>query len=97
MNRAEFEADASREGYELREGAIKPNEHRPPHVHDWDARLFVLEGALTLVRGGDRETFGPGQSCSLSAGTLHEEHTEADGVKYVAARRPAASQAAAAE
>jgi quercetin dioxygenase-like cupin family protein len=64
--------------------------HREPHIHEWDARLFVLEGALTLVRGNGRETFGPGDSCSLAANTPHEEHTGADGVRYVAGSRPRA-------
>lgn len=96
MNRAEFEADVRREGYDLRDGEIKPNEHRGVHDHSFDARLFVLEGHLTLVRGDDRQTFGPGDSCSVPAGTPHEEHTDADGVRYLAARRPA-SQASAAE
>ena len=95
MNRAEFEAEARGEGYEIREGEIKPNVHREPHTHDWDARLFVLDGSLTLVRGNGRETFGPGDSCSLSANTPHEEHTEADGVRYIAARRSAAEAEAA--
>jgi quercetin dioxygenase-like cupin family protein len=96
MNKAEFEADVRREGYEVREGEIKPNEHRESHVHDFDARLFVLDGHLTLLRGDQRETFGPGETCSLSAGTPHEEHTEADGVRYLAARR-SPSRASAAE
>ncbi len=91
MNRAEFEADVRREGYEIREGEIPPDEHREAHAHSFDARLFVLDGHLTLVRGSDRETFGPGSSCEVPAGTLHEEHTEADGVRYLAARRSAAA------
>jgi mannose-6-phosphate isomerase-like protein (cupin superfamily) len=95
VNRAEFEADARREGYEIREGEIKPNVHKATHVHDWDPRLFVLDGSLTLVRGNGRETFGVGDSCSLAANTPHEEHTEADGVRYVAARGPLAHAAAA--
>ena len=45
MNRAEFEADLRREGYELREGKIAPNVHREAHAHEFDARLFVLEGS----------------------------------------------------
>lgn len=69
--------------------------HREPHVHDWHARLFVLEGALTLVRGNEREMFGPGDSYSLAANTPHEEHTEADGIRYVAAHRAVAQTAAA--
>ncbi len=96
MNRADFEAEVRSEGYELREGEIKPNEHRPTHVHDFDARLFILDGALTLVRGDDRQTFGPGESCSLAAGTPHQEHTEADGVRYLAARRSTVQATAAA-
>ncbi len=96
MNRADFEADVRREGYEIREGEIKPNEHREAHAHGFDARLFILDGHLTLVRGDDRHVFGPGDYCDVPAGTPHEEHTEADGVRYVAARRPSA-QASAAE
>jgi len=95
MNRAEFEADVRREGYELREGTIEPNVHRDAHSHEFDARLFVLEGSVTLVFGTDRRTYGPGDSCNVPAGTMHEEHTEADGVRFLAGRRPAATVAAA--
>ncbi len=96
MNRAEFEADLRREGYEVREGGIEPNIHREAHTHDFDARVFVLDGSITLVFGDDRCVYGPGDSCSVPAGTMHEEHTEADGVRYVAGRRIAARADAAA-
>jgi mannose-6-phosphate isomerase-like protein (cupin superfamily) len=95
MDRAEFEAEVRREGYELREGEIKPDMHRESHAHDFDARLFVLEGSLTLVFGAERCTYRPGDSCNVPAGTMHEEHTKADGVRYLAARRPAAQATAA--
>src|SRR5256714_15028701 len=65
MNRAEFEADLRREGYELREGEIEPNVHRGSHAHEFDARLFVLEGSLTLVFGAERCTYRPGDSCNV--------------------------------
>jgi mannose-6-phosphate isomerase-like protein (cupin superfamily) len=97
MDRAEFEADLRREGYELREGEIKPNVHRGSHAHEFDARLFVLEGSLTLVVGAERCTYRPGDSCNVPAGTMHEEHTEAEGVRYLAGRRPAARNVTAAE
>jgi mannose-6-phosphate isomerase-like protein (cupin superfamily) len=87
MNRTEFEADVRGEGYQIQEGEIKPNEHRPAHSHEFDARLFVLDGHLTLVFDGERMSFGPGMTCTLPAGTVHEEHTGADGVRYIAARR----------
>jgi mannose-6-phosphate isomerase-like protein (cupin superfamily) len=94
MNKAEFEADLLREGYEVREGEIEPNVHRESHAHGFDARVFVLDGSITLVFGEDRVTYGPGDSCSVPAGTMHEEHTEADGVRYVSGRWSAAEAAA---
>jgi quercetin dioxygenase-like cupin family protein len=95
MNGVEFEADLRREGYEVREGEIEPNRHREAHAHDFDARIFVLDGSITLVFGTERVSYRPGDSCSVPAGTLHEEHTDADGLRYVAGRRtPAAASAA---
>jgi len=87
MTRAEFEAELAREGYEIREGEIEPNAHRPAHAHGFDARVLVLSGSITLVFGQERVTYGPGESCSVPAGTMHEEHTAADGVRYVSGRR----------
>ena len=97
MNRAEFEADLRREGYELREGEIEPNVHRGSHAHEFDARLFVIEGSLTLVFGTERCTYRPGDSCNVPAGTMHEEHTEAVGVRYLAGRRRASQNVTAAQ
>jgi len=87
MTRAEFEAELVREGYEVREGEIKPHTHRQAHAHEFDARVLVLGGSITLVFGEDRVTYQPGDSCNVPAGTMHEEHTEADGVRYVSGRR----------
>jgi mannose-6-phosphate isomerase-like protein (cupin superfamily) len=95
MDRTEFETNARRDGYEIREGGIPPNEHRPSHSHSFDARLFVLDGSITLVFGAERVHYGPGASCDVPAGTPHEEHTEAEGVRYLAARRSAAAGPAA--
>ena len=89
MNRTEFEATLRQDGYETREGSIPPNEHRAAHAHGFDARLYVLDGSITLVFGEARHTYGPGDSCSVPAGTMHEEHTEADGVRYLVGRRSA--------
>jgi mannose-6-phosphate isomerase-like protein (cupin superfamily) len=54
-----------REGYEVREGEIKPNEHREAHAHGFDARLFILNGSITLVFGQDRVAYGLGDACSV--------------------------------
>ena len=83
MNRTEFEAELVREGYEVREGEIGPHVHRDGHTHEFDARVLVLDGSITLVFDTDRVTYGPGDSCSVPAGTMHAEHTDAAGVRYV--------------
>lgn len=83
MNRAEFEATLRQEGYEVKEDEIEPHRHYEAHAHDFDARVLVLDGSITLVFGTDRVTYRPGDSFSLPAGTMHEEHTEADGTRLV--------------
>ena len=87
MDRAEFEASLRQEGYEIRDGEIEPHRHREAHAHDFDARILVLEGSITLAFGTERVTYLPGDSCSVPARTMHEEHTEADGGRYVSGRR----------
>jgi len=87
MTRAEFEAEVRREGYEVGETEIKPHVHRELHKHDHDARLFVLDGIVTLDYGHERVTYRPGDAFDVPAGTLHAEHTEGDGVRLVFGRR----------
>jgi len=87
MTRAEFEVELTRDGYEVREGEIKPNVHREAHAHEFDARVLVVDGSITLVFGKDRVTYGPGDWCNVPAGTMHEEHTDCAGVRYVSGRR----------
>lgn len=87
MTRDDFEAELRRDGYEIGEGEIQPHVHRELHAHDFDARLFVLKGLLTIAFGDGRVTYGPGDSCSVPAGTVHAEHTEAESVHYVAGKR----------
>jgi quercetin dioxygenase-like cupin family protein len=87
MTRAEFEADVAREGYEVRDGQIEPNVHRQPHAHDFDARLLVLDGTITLAIGDEWITYRAGDACSIPAGTIHAEHTDGDGARYVLGRR----------
>ena len=60
MTRAEFVADLLREGYEVREGGLEPNVHREAHAHDFDARVFVLDGSITLVFDDKLCSYEPG-------------------------------------
>lgn len=93
MDRAMFETEIKREGYECREGRIEPNTQREAHAHGFDARLFVLDGAITLVIDATPHTYGPGDTCLVPAGTLHEEHTGASGVHYLVGRRSPSARA----
>jgi len=89
MNQGEFEADLQRNGYEVFYGGMSAGHVNPVHSHEWDARVMVIGGEITLSRGGKTETFRVGDSCSVAAGEMHTEHVGPQGVAYVAGRRTA--------
>jgi hypothetical protein len=57
MNQREFEADLRRQGYEVFYGGLQAGMVNPDHAHDWDARVMVIGGEITLTRAGKAETF----------------------------------------
>jgi hypothetical protein len=57
MNQSEFEADLQRQGYQVFYGGLQAGVVNPDHTHDWDARVMVIHGQITLTRGGKAETF----------------------------------------
>ena len=63
MDSAEFETDLQREG------KIEPNVHLGSRAHEFDDRLIVLEGSITLVVSADRCAYRPGETCHVPAGT----------------------------
>jgi quercetin dioxygenase-like cupin family protein len=87
VNQSEFEADLRREGYEVFYGGMGADHVNPEHSHDWDARVMVIGGEITLTRGGRSETFRSGGSCAVSAGEMHAEYVGPQGVAYIAGRR----------
>ena len=87
MIRAEFEAALSRDGYELVAREMAPNTVNPDHTHDFDARVLVTAGSLTMTMAGEPRTYGPGEWCAVQAGTLHSETAGPEGASYVAGRR----------
>jgi quercetin dioxygenase-like cupin family protein len=67
---------------------MKPNAVNPEHVHPFDARLLVTEGAMIIVRdGAPTRTYIAGQTFEMPVGTKHSETAGADGATYVAGRR----------
>src|SRR5262245_43631887 len=87
MNQSEFEADLRREGYQIFYGGLQAGIVNPDHSHDWDARVMVIGGEITLIRSGKAETFRAGDSCTVAAGEGHAEHVGTQGVAYIAGRR----------
>jgi quercetin dioxygenase-like cupin family protein len=91
MNQSDFEAALRQEGYQVFYGGLKAGEVNADHSHDWDARVLVIGGEITLTRGDKAETFHAGDSCSVPAGEVHAEHVGPQGVAFIAGRRAAAA------
>lgn len=87
MNQKEFECELRRDGYQIVYNGFKPGEVNADHSHEWDARLMILGGEITLTRGGKSETFRAGDTCAVPAGQQHTEHVGPEGVAYIAGRR----------
>jgi quercetin dioxygenase-like cupin family protein len=91
MNQREFEADLRRQGYQVFYGGFPAGTVNPDHTHDWDARVMVIGGEITVTRGGKAETFHAGDSCAVAAGEVHAENVGLQGVAYIAGRRNTAA------
>jgi quercetin dioxygenase-like cupin family protein len=91
MNQSDFEAELRRQGYEVFYGGMKAGEVNADHTHDWDARIMVIGGEITLTRADKTETFRVGDSCAVAAGEVHAERVGPHGVAYIAGRRAASS------
>jgi quercetin dioxygenase-like cupin family protein len=87
MDRLEFEAELKREGYSVVNASLTPNLRAANHCHDFDARLFVLGGEITIIRDNNPETLRAGQCCEVPANCMHAEHVGPEGVAYVSGRR----------
>jgi hypothetical protein len=65
--------------------SLTPNLKAANHRRDFDARLFVLGGEITITRDNSPETLRAGQCCEVPANSMHAER--ARGVAYVSGRR----------
>jgi quercetin dioxygenase-like cupin family protein len=87
MDRLEFEAELRRDGFSVVNASLTPNMKVDNHCHDFDARLFVLGGEITITRDNKAETFRAGQCCEVPANSMHAEHVGPEGVAYLSGRR----------
>ena len=88
MNRAEFETECRTQGYhEIVDRQMEANTTNPEHSHEFDARLLVLEGEMTVTSEGQEHTYRPGDSFTMTAGCRHTECSGPEGARYLAGRR----------
>ena len=88
MDRANFEAEATKNGFEVYEGTLAAGTNNPEHTHPFHARLFVLSGQITIECGSETNTYGPGDNCQMDADTPHTEIVSDKEVVFLVARRP---------
>ena len=87
MNRTEFETSATADGYEIVDREMAAGHVNPEHSHEFDARLLMLEGEMTVTYKDGPVTYRAGDTCALAAGTMHAEQCRPNGARYLAARK----------
>jgi quercetin dioxygenase-like cupin family protein len=88
MDRKAFETELTRDGYEIVSITMQPDAVNPPHVHPFDARVMVVDGAMTVDREDTgARTFQVGEWFELQSGCRHSEAAGTAGAIYVAGRR----------
>ena len=83
LSREAFESDLRREGFEVVNGGLKPGFSEELHAHDFDARIMVLAGEITVTRDGKPDVFHAGDSCEFPAGCEHTTQVGPEGVAYM--------------
>ena len=63
------------------------NSVNPEHAHEFDARLLVIEGAMTINAERHERTYRAGDSFAMTAGCRHTEQSGPEGARYLAGRR----------
>ena len=88
MERMAFETELHEQGYmEIVDRRMEPNAVNPEHTHEFDARLLVLYGTMTVTAAGTELTYNAGDIFTMSAGCRHAERSGPVGVRYLAGRR----------
>jgi len=88
MDRATFEDSLTSEGFQIVCVSMRPEAVNASHVHDFEARLLVVEGAMTIDREGTpMRTYQAGETFEMPLGCRHSETAGPAGATYVAGRR----------
>ena len=62
----------------------KSNDFELLHTHGFDAHILVVEGEFILELEDGKHTFKAGETCQVSSGTVHAEHTGAGSARVIA-------------
>ena len=88
MDKTAFENELREQGYgEVVDRRMEPRAVNPGHAHEFDAKLLILEGAMTIASQGGERTYRSGEIFEMPAGRQHSETAGPDGVRYLAGRR----------
>jgi quercetin dioxygenase-like cupin family protein len=83
MTPIEFDADLRREGYQVMNTSLAPNQLNLDHTHEFDARIMVLAGEITITRDGQAKMYRPGDYWMTPAHTVHAELAGPEGVAII--------------
>jgi len=88
MDRANFETELREQDYrEVLDRRMEANHTNPDHAHEFDARLLILEGEMTVACDGEERTYRAGETFAMAAGRRHTEQCGPLGVRYIVGRR----------
>ena len=75
-----------REGFQIIYGGLKADFAEDLHAHDFDVRIYVLRGNISVTRDGNSVAFQAGDHCEIPADCQHTTKVGADGVAYIVGR-----------
>ena len=87
IDRAKFEAELKRDGYDVLTNTTPGVKVNPEHSHPYDVRAMVLKGALTLTRDGTVRTYRAGETFTMPKGCLHSESYGPEGAVTLFGRK----------
>ncbi len=84
----EFAEWVGRDGFDsTRAVEYQPDSAPPLHDHDFDARLLIVRGELTIAFENESLVLNAGDHCEVPAGTMHSERGSSVGAAGVLATR----------
>jgi quercetin dioxygenase-like cupin family protein len=60
-----------------------PNAHYPDHTHASETAHIILEGEMTLIVLGEKQTYRAGDRCDVPAGAVHSAGMGKSGCRYL--------------